>query len=217
MADYCMRNGALPLMLPHAKHRLSVKDIANSVDALLLQGGSDIAPESYGDKLIENGAWPGDRYRDLYEIELVHEFLNQKKPILGICRGHQLLNVALGGTLYQDTQTQREGAIKHRDPEIYDRLYHKMVIQPESLLANIYKTDGEVIINSIHHQAINILADTLKTEAICSEDNVIEAVQYTGNSFAYGLQWHPEFQLESETELLSPEPLMKYFLDQIKK
>ncbi|RMG70367.1 MAG: gamma-glutamyl-gamma-aminobutyrate hydrolase family protein [Bacteroidetes bacterium] len=215
MSQLCMRHGAMPLLLPKAEGRISVSDVVDSVDALLLQGGSDVAPESYGARPIEDGRWPGDRYRDLYEIELVQACLEAKKPILGICRGHQLLNVALGGSLYQDTETERKGARKHRDPDVYDRLYHELDIKPGSLLAEIYGVDGRVTINSIHHQAIDRLADSLQSEAESLPDGLIEAVRYTGDSFAYGVQWHPEFQRDEETHLLAPGPLFEYFLSQI--
>src|SRR4030095_14969116 len=90
---------------PHFPKALKVKNYVDALDGLLLQGGADMSPKSYGESPI-NPLWAGDEIRDAYEIELFHEFVSQGKPVFGICRGHQLINVALGGTLYQDVATQ---------------------------------------------------------------------------------------------------------------
>ena len=114
-----------------------------------------MSPESYGETPI-NPMWSGDKVRDRYEIELFHEFVTQGKPVFGICRGHQLINVALGGTLYQDIATQCANTANHRDPQKYDQHFHEVRILPQTWLARLYSDSNAKRINSIHHQAIKI-------------------------------------------------------------
>lgn len=216
MSNYCMRNGSLPLLLPESHASISVEDIVNSVDGLLLQGGSDIAPSSYQEDFLDQEKWPGDSHRDIYEINLFNEALRQKKPVLGICRGHQLINVALGGSLYQDTSTQNKSAIEHRDAELYDGLNHLIQIEEKSHLADLYKHIKEARVNSIHHQAIARLGRNLLVEAFSTQDNIIEAIRYDGDSYVYGVQWHPEFHIPGDSFLLDPDPLFLDFLQAVK-
>src|SRR6185295_18965470 len=102
---------------------LSLADYAAELDGLVLQGGTDISPRMYGEEPLRP-EWAGDPERDRYEIELLERFLESGKPVLGICRGQQLINVALGGTLYQDTATQKPGAHVHQDTAVYDEKFH---------------------------------------------------------------------------------------------
>ena len=215
MTQYCMRNHTIPFLLPEHSDEISVAQIVARIDGLLLQGGSDIAPTSYKEAGINENQWPGDPHRDQYEIALFKECLNQKKPILGICRGHQLINVALGGTLYQDIFTQKKDAILHRDFELYDQLFHEISIKPNSHLSKIYSLD-QARVNSVHHQAIKDLGQKLEVEAWSSKDNLIEAVRYTGDSYVYGVQWHPEFHGLNDASVLDPDPLFADFLHAIR-
>ena len=155
--------------------------------------------------------WEGDAIRDAYECALVREFIAQGKPVLGICRGIQLLNIAFGGTLYQDIGTQLPGALVHRDWEIYDQNHHGIDIASGGLLEALYGR-GTHRINSVHHQAIKDLGEGLVVEAECPDDGVIEAVRWEGEGWVYGVQWHPEFH-RSGDGLLDPDPLMRAFLD----
>ena len=102
-------------VVDRATNALTLADYASELDGLVLQGGTDISPQTYGEEPLRP-EWAGDPERDRYEIELLNRFLELKKPVLGICRGQQLINVALGGTLYQDTATQKPGARLHQDP-----------------------------------------------------------------------------------------------------
>ena len=130
----------------------------------MLQGGNDIAPESYGESPLAP-EFGGDRIRDRYEIELLDAFIEAGKPVLGICRGCQLINVAFGGTIYQDIPTQRPDALPHLDASQYDHQFHDVELVPGSHLSGLYPGVRTASINSIHHQAIKDLAPELEVQA----------------------------------------------------
>ena len=147
-------------------------------------------------------------------MELFNAFLTEGKPILGICRGCQLINVAFGGTLFQDIPTQVPKAIAHRDDEKYDEQLHEMQLVPGTRLASLYPGKTRAMINSIHHQAVKTLGPGLEVEAI-GHDGIVEALRWSGPSYVFGMQWHPEF-LALETlhdEQLDGAPILKDFLD----
>jgi putative glutamine amidotransferase len=156
--------------------------------------------------------WAGDEVRDAYEIDLFHEFVTQGKPVFGICRGHQVINVALGGSLYQDIATQRPEMGSHRDEAKYDNHFHEMHILPDTWLARIYPQVKACRVNSIHHQAVNRLGEGLVVEALGDPDGMIEAVRWEGHSFVVGVQWHPEFMDPKDPSLLDGRPLLREFL-----
>jgi putative glutamine amidotransferase len=162
------------------------------LDGLVLMGGSDVWPGSYGESPLDP-RWQGDRVRDEYEIALARSFMAAGKPVFGVCRGLQLINVALGGTLWQDIATQHPGARTHRDAELYDRLFHEVAIVPGSRLAQLYPNQARSTVNSVHHQGIRQLAAELDVEARCPDDDTIEAVRGRGRSYVAAVQWHPEF------------------------
>jgi putative glutamine amidotransferase len=170
---------------------LSLRRYAEVLDGLLLQGGHDIAPETYGETPL-SPEWHGDRVRDRYELDLIYRFLQAGKPVLGICRGCQLINVALGGTLVQDLPTQRPGALTHLDPRHYERNMHELLIEPATPLAGLYPEAGVVHVNSIHHPAVKDLGRDLQVQAR-APDGTIEAIRWQGPTYLFGMQWHPEF------------------------
>jgi putative glutamine amidotransferase len=214
LAHWVMSEGALaylmPALLPDSGVRL--KEMVADLDGLVLQGGSDVAPQTYGEMPLRS-EWSGDAVRDRYEIDLVEECLRQRKPILGICRGAQLLNVALGGTLYQDIQAQVPGARVHRNWQVYDQLFHEIRIQEGSLLRKLYPGKQLALVNSVHHQGLKALGRGLEVEAAAAEDGVIEAVRLQGEVFAFACQWHPEFQDPADQSLLDCKPILKEFLE----
>jgi putative glutamine amidotransferase len=120
--------------------------------------------------------------------------LARDKPVLGICRGHQLINVALGGSLHQDVLEERPGALVHRDAVQYDRNQHDILLQPEGALARLYPGVARARVNTVHHQAVNRLGEGLVIDALSAEDGVVEAISLPGQNFIRGIQWHPEFQ-----------------------
>jgi len=217
MAHWIMTHGALALTVPTLGHdaevsrrRVSVREYAELLDALLLQGGADVSPASYGQMPLKP-EWSGDLVRDRYEIELVEGFLRLGKPVLGICRGAQLINVAFGGSLLQDIQTQRPDAGCHVDPDLYDELAHRVRVVPGTRMACVYPDAAELVVNSIHHQAIDRLGGDLAVEAVSCEDGIVEAIRGTGSYYVAGVQWHPEFHWRRD-DRLNPEPLMNGFL-----
>ena len=202
----------MSLASPHFPKSLRVKHYVDSLDGLLLQGGADMSPKSYGESPI-NPAWAGDEVRDAYEIELFHEFVSQGKPVFGICRGHQVINVALGGSLYQDIATQCPGgACSHRDDKLYDQHFHDVRVLPGTWLSRLYPNMETAKINTIHHQAIKGLGEGLVVEAMSEPDGMVEAVRWEGHSFVVGVQWHPEFMDPKDPSLFDSRPLLRAFL-----
>jgi putative glutamine amidotransferase len=227
LAHWIMAQGALAFMLPTLESgggvdrgRISLGDYVREIDALVLQGGADLCPASYGEEPLRP-EWSGDRQRDLYELDLFWECVIQGKPVLGICRGAQLINVALGGTLWQDIVSQVPGSIAHVDAELYDRHVHKIDMVQGSRLSRIYGGigDGEVI--SIHHQAVKELGGGLVVEAHAEPDGTIEAIRWTGDGHVVGVQWHPEFHRNRDdslqSRLLDGGPLLLDFLDEARR
>lgn len=214
-ARWLQSAGALVYLVPDVVDRdssaLALADYAAELDGLVLQGGSDISPRKYGEEPLRP-EWAGDPERDGYELELLERFLNLKKPILGICRGQQLINVALGGTLYQDTATQKPGAQLHQNPAIYDENYHHIEILGGSRLAGLYPGVTRARVNALHHQAINRLAGGLRIEAVSTDDGLIEAVRAEGAPYLVGVQWHPEFLHGRNDGVLDAAPLLEEFL-----
>jgi putative glutamine amidotransferase len=173
------------------------------LDGLVLQGGADVSPLTYGETPL-SPEWAGDRLRDVYEAELVHEFAAAGKPVLGICRGAQLINVALGGTLHQDIPSHRTDA--------YEKHCHHIRFEPGSRLAGLYRGVERPCVTSIHHQSIKALGRGLRVEAWSDPDGVIEAVRGTGKSYIFAVQWHPEFHLPGMPGMLDSGPLLEEFL-----
>jgi len=218
IAHWVMAHGALAFMLPtlveHGeveRRAIRVSDYVRELDGLILQGGADVSPTSYGHEALRP-EWRGDRVRDLYEIELFWECMIQGKPVLGICRGCQLINVALGGTLWQDLPSQVAHAIDHNDPASYDELAHTVEFEPGASLREIYSGAGGGQVTSIHHQAVRDLGKDLAVEARSVPDGIIEAIRWRGAGFVLGVQWHPEFHASLGPRLLPREPLIDAFL-----
>ncbi len=206
----------LSLASPHLPSRITVRDYVDMLDGLVLQGGEDIAPETYGETPL-NPAWSGDRIRDRYEIALFEEFVRQGKPVFGICRGCQLINVALGGSLYQDIGTQVGEAVQHRDDRRYEGTFHAMRVLEGGWLSRLYPDCRSARINTIHHQAVKGLGRDLVVEAVSEPDGIVEAVRWQGPSFVAGVQWHPEFMDPSDPQILDGRPLLAAFLAACRK
>jgi len=219
VAHWVMSPQVLAVMIPAVdsdsvvrRGDLSLKGYAEALDGLLLQGGNDIAPETYGETPLAP-EWHGDRVRDRYELDLLERFISAGKPVLGICRGCQLINVAFGGTLYQDIPTQRPDALTHVHPEHYDRNVHALELVPGSRLAALYPGRTLGHINSIHHQAVKDLGHGLQVEAR-APDGLVEAIRREGEGYVFGMQWHPEFMaLDAVHEdQLDGTPILRDFL-----
>ena len=215
MAHWIMAGDALPVMIPSpagdpARGEVHFDDYAQWLDGLVLHGGADVWPGSYGETPLQEH-WSGDRIRDDYEKELVKAFVAAGKPVFGVCRGLQLINVAFGGTLLQDIPTQRPDALVHRDATVYDQNFHALEIVPESRLETLLAGVKSYKINSIHHQGIKDLAPGFVVEARCPDDGMIEAIRRTGPSYVAAVQWHPEFH-RPELGTLDDSALLADFL-----
>jgi putative glutamine amidotransferase len=217
LAHWVMSRDVLVFMIPTVNtnglihpSNIRLRDYAKNLDGLLLQGGADVSPQSYAETATRP-EWSGDRARDMYELELLHEFVEAGKPILGICRGCQLINVAFGGSLYQDIATDVPNAQAHVNDQ-YDRNRHTIVFPEGSTLAPLLSTQPAKLINSIHHQAVKEVGRELSVEAVSGSDQIIEAIRYRKAPFVVGLQWHPEFHRAGGEELLDCTPILDAFL-----
>ncbi|WP_043202241.1 gamma-glutamyl-gamma-aminobutyrate hydrolase family protein [Paraburkholderia acidipaludis] len=217
IAHWVMSRDVIVFMIPTVGHQgmlhpsnIRLRDYAKHLDGLLLQGGADVSPQTYAE-VSARPEWPGDRVRDMYELELLHEFVESGKPVLGVCRGCQLINVAFGGTLYQDIATDVPTAGAHVS-ERYDQHRHAITFPSGSSLASMFPGRSEAIVNSIHHQAVKNLGRDLTIEAVSAGDGLIEAVRYRRAPFVVGVQWHPEFHRAGGPELLDCTPLLDAFL-----
>ena len=216
-------SGALPVMIPSLTDTSScavpsdrrVGDYAQWLDGLVLHGGADVWPGNYGEVPLQE-KWNGDRARDDYEMALVEAFVAAGKPVFGICRGLQLINVAFGGSLYQDIPSQLPQASVHDDEAAFELNFHQLAVVPETRLASLLKDARSFKVNSIHHQGIKDLASGFVVEARCPDDGMIEAIRHTGDpsdsTYVAAVQWHPEFHA-SGLGTLDDAPLLMDFLD----
>lgn len=201
----------LPMVIPMGTPK-DVKQYISQIDGLLLAGGQDVSPLLYGEEPIPALTATNPK-RDIFEIALIKEAVNQKKPVLAVCRGIQLANVAYGGSLYQDlTQSYPELAVQHIQQTMYDNGAHTVTIDPESRLASVY---GETyVVNSYHHQAIKELAEPFKAVA-WSKDNLIEGIEAKDPTVSLvGVQWHPELMIHSDEKM---QQLFTEFVSRVKK
>ncbi len=181
--------GAEPVIIPVGLSQRALARLVNHLDGVLLTGGPDVEPDRYGEaQRPECG--PIHPERDESELLLVAETLARNLPILAICRGIQVLNVALGGTLYQDLTSDRpDSTIGHRSQE-RQALAHTVRLEAGSATSRLLESD-EVAVNTMHHQAIKALAPPLRAVG-WAPDGTVEAVEMPGPQFVIGVQWHPE-------------------------
>ena len=217
IAHWLMAHGALAFMVPTTQSggltraQVSMSDYVGVLDGLVLQGGADVSPSSYGEEPLRP-EWSGDRVRDLYEIDLLWECVIQQKPVLGVCRGAQLINVAFGGTLWQDIRTQVPDALGHVDHQAYDGHAHEIELVPGSGLGRLYPVQKRAKVTSIHHQAVKDLGRGLVVEAWSEPDRIVEAVRWQGPSYVAAVQWHPEFHPPGDRAFIDDTPLLDDFL-----
>lgn len=182
--------GGLPVMLPLTEDPDDARELAALCGGIIFTGGHDVSPEVYGEEALPlcGELCPE---RDRMETLLLRETLEAGKAVLGICRGLQFINTALGGTLYQDLPAQRPSDCGHHMAAPYDREAHKVSLIPGSPIADLLQT-GEIGVNSCHHQAIKELSPQLAVMA-AAPDGVVEAAYMPGRRFVWAVQWHPEF------------------------
>lgn len=192
-----MEAGGLPVMLPLTADRDVLEQIAGQWDAFLFTGGQDVSPAVYGQQALPVC---GERcyLRDDMERTLLSLALERDKPVFGICRGIQLINAALGGTLYQDLPTQAASDVEHHQAPPYDRPVHQVTLVEGTPLYALL--DKRVLsVNSYHHQAVRELAPGLRAMAY-STDGLVEAVYAPEKKYLWAVQWHPEFSFRTDPD-----------------
>ena len=187
--------GGLPLMLPLTADPARLEQLAETLDGFVFTGGQDIDPALYHQPRHPGCGDPCPG-RDAMEARLFPLVEARRKPILGICRGLQILNVLRGGTLYQDLPAQHPSEVCHRQAPPYDRPSHTVQILADTPLARLLKTEA-LPVNSCHHQAIQAPAPGLLPMAL-SPDGLIEAVCDPAYPFLWAVQWHPEFSYRTD-------------------
>ena len=181
--------GGIPLVLPCTEDDALLEELVSVCHGFVFSGGEDIDPRHYGEEALPACGEIAPR-RDTFDLRLFHKVFPTGKPILGICRGEQLINVALGGTLWQDLPSQTPSPILHKQPQGDFAHSHCVELLPDAILAAITgKT--RIAANSFHHQAIKDLGHGLAVVAR-ADDGIIEAVHHTTHPFLLALQWHPE-------------------------
>ena len=181
--------GGIPLMLPLTSNEENLEQLAEEIDGFLYAGGQDISPNLYAQKRSEM-CGQCCRERDEMETMLFRMVYEQDKPLLGICRGIQCINVVMGGTLHQDLSSEHPSDTEHHQMPPYDVPVHSVKIVDDSPLYKLLEKET-LMVNSYHHQAIKTLAPKLSVMAV-SEDSLVEAVYVPNKKFIWGIQWHPE-------------------------
>ena len=189
--------GGIPFPLFH--NIQSISELSDNLDGLIITGGNfDINPKLYSEIILGSRIIKSKRTE--FEICIFEKFLKIKKPILGICGGQQLINVACGGTLIQDIKSEKPSLINHEQPNPRNETNHVIKIKEDTKLYEIIKKN-EIFVNSAHHQSVEMLGEKL-IECAKAEDSIIEAIEHIEHPWCIGVQWHPEFLITPSDKLL---------------
>lgn len=212
--DYISRAGAIPIMIPPMPDNM-LRVLMGDLDGLVLQGGSDVAPQSYGELPLHEDRWLGDAKRDAFELNLLEIAMERGMPIFGICRGFQIMNVFFGGTLYQDVPSQVPGSILHRNIDKYGGHFHGIEFKGGGLFEKLHGNAKDARVNSVHHQGIKELGKGLRPEAQCREDGLIEGFVHEDGveGAVVGVQWHPEFFHHYPGKLIPENILLHHWME----
>ncbi|MDQ7093123.1 gamma-glutamyl-gamma-aminobutyrate hydrolase family protein [Desulfosporosinus sp. PR] len=193
--DSIRKVGGIPIVLPPVQSRDEGIEVLDLVDGLVLTGGGDISPAYLNEDPLRGigGCIPE---RDLSELLLSELALQRDLPLLGICRGIQVLAVAVGGKIYQDIPSQHSGAFQHSQTAPRQHTWHKVEIVQESLLFRLLGEKG-IGVNSLHHQAVREVPSGFRLNALAA-DGIIEGIEKSDAKFCLGVQWHPESMMETE-------------------
>ena len=195
--DALLDAGVLPVLLPLTEKAADIREMADRFDGFVFTGGGDIDPELFRQSQKE---WCGaiSPLRDSFELELARLLAKERKPVLGICRGFQVLNVALGGDLYQDISREMGGeVIGHRQKQPDQYPSHPVIVTMSSLLDRSVHA-LRIQVNSLHHQAVRRLGEGFVPCGV-APDGIIEAAALEGHPFYLGVQWHPERMWQRDT------------------
>ena len=205
--------GGAPLFIPLSLSTDAQRAIFDKINGLLIQGGVDVHPSEYGEP-VEPFCGEIDTARDAVELQMLRWAFAENKPTLGICRGIQMMNVAAGGSLYQDIPAQLGSPIQHQHVKgnPYDFLAHTIAIDQNSKLAKAMGVTS-VQVNSLHHQALKQIAPGFNVIAH-APDGVIEGIEATNGNFALGVQFHPEWMIDSDPRMIG---IFKTFVQAIER
>lgn len=204
--DAVVKGGGVPIIIPILKNLDDLDKYLDSVDGIIFTGGEDISPLLFGEdptKEVDIICYD----RDKIELELFKRAYSRGMPILGICRGLQLINVALGGTLYQDINSQLPNSLGHISTYNIEGGYHSIDIINDTILYDILGKE-KINVNSQHHQSVKELGKNLRVNAL-SSDGVIEGIETTTGNFVLGVQFHPEAMMEEAKEFIN---IFEYFI-----
>jgi len=194
-SDAIHRAGGTPVAIPYCHDPEIVNEMAQRLDGVVLTGGGDIDPSLFGEEPLP-GLGEIVPERDLMETALVRLLLEKDKPLLAICRGCQVLNIAVGGDMYQDLYTQREGLLQHDQRSPRHHATHAIQLVEGTLLHRLAQ-GNPVRVNSFHHQAVRRVPSSFRIAARTA-DGVIEAIESARHRFVVGVQWHPECMAETD-------------------
>lgn len=206
--------GGIPIIVPYSTNEEVLKAVIAASDGLLVTGGPDVDAKYFGEynTPVTGSILPG---RDILEIFLIKKAMEQRKPVFGICRGIQILNVALGGTLYQDIKCQLSGELvgehSQKAPRWYP--YHDVYIEPGSKVHESFESRSCVKVNTFHHQAVKDVAPGFWVTSRAM-DGIIEAIEHLDYEFVVGVQWHPEDMWLKDRIFLN---LFNMFIESCKK
>lgn len=203
-------SGGIPIIIPTMEDTKDINRYIDIVDGVIFTGGGDISAHYFNEEPIRE-VDEVCQDRDMTEIALFHEVYKRGKPIFGICRGIQLINIALGGSIYQDIYSQVPNVLGHTCANNIQDGYHSINIQKDSIMYEIFQKE-KLVVNSQHHQSIKSLGKDLRVIAE-AKDGIIEAIESTNEKFILGVQFHPEAMAMKYEEFLKP---FKYFVDRCK-
>ncbi|MFC7442261.1 gamma-glutamyl-gamma-aminobutyrate hydrolase family protein [Laceyella putida] len=196
-SDAIIEAGGVPLLIPYTTEDEVIIEMSRALDGLLLSGGGDIDPTLFDEEPLP-GLGRIDPDRDEMEIALIEHFISQDKPILGICRGCQILNIALGGGMYQDLPSQKQNLLQHTQRAPRHHASHTITIEENTILHQIYRKTVTKV-NSFHHQAVREVLPPLRVSAM-ARDGVIEAFESESHRFVVAVQWHPEEMVKTDSD-----------------
>ncbi|MGL4453479.1 MAG: gamma-glutamyl-gamma-aminobutyrate hydrolase family protein [Sarcina sp.] len=205
-SDSIIKAGAIPIIIPFTTDKDTLSEYINIIDGLIITGGYDISPLRYNEEPHEK-LEVISLERDLYEFYLVEKAKEANIATLGICRGHQLLNVVYGGTLYQDISLIKGANLKHRQQGLCHFPTHSIDIKEGTMLHEVLGSKS--MVNSFHHLAVKDVAKDFIVSAV-SKDGIVEAIEKSEGTFVMGVQWHPECLTKNSEDMLN---LFTYFIE----